>query len=49
MNKLTTISISKETKERLDNVGKKGQTYNDIVAGLLDTKAKQNKFPWRGR
>ena len=29
------IVISKETKDKLDNLGKKGDTYEDIILMLL--------------
>lgn len=32
----TTIQISTETKEKLDERGKKGQTYDQIIQELLD-------------
>jgi len=31
----TTIQISLETKKALEKLGKKGDTYNDIIQGLL--------------
>lgn len=31
----TTIQISKTTRDRLKALGKKGETYNDIVERLL--------------
>lgn len=34
--KKTTIAISIETKERLDKLGEKGDTYEKIVKRLLD-------------
>jgi hypothetical protein len=27
----TTIQVSKETRERLKNIGSKGQTYDEII------------------
>ncbi|MHC1596975.1 MAG: DUF7557 family protein [Methermicoccaceae archaeon] len=32
----TTIALSHETKERLNEIGRKGETYDDIVVRLLD-------------
>jgi predicted DNA-binding protein len=32
----TTIQISKETRERLKNIGSKGQTYDEIIKKLLE-------------
>jgi len=37
----TTIKISKDNKERLRCIGRKGETYNDIVGLLLDHKPKR--------
>jgi len=33
--KKTSIQISFETKKELDNIGKKGETYEDIIKRLL--------------
>jgi hypothetical protein len=33
--KITTIRISERTKQKLDDVGKKGETYEDIILKLL--------------
>ncbi len=32
---MTTIPISKETRDALKKVGRKDQTYNDVIANLL--------------
>ena len=32
----TTIQVSKETREKLKNIGSKGQTYDEIIEKLLD-------------
>ena len=32
----TTIQISKEIQHSLQGIGKKGQTYNDIIKNLID-------------
>ncbi|MCJ7829173.1 MAG: hypothetical protein MUP81_05475 [Dehalococcoidia bacterium] len=37
------IQVSQETKERLDKLGRKGQTYNDIIVDLLNSKVWQLK------
>lgn len=37
-----TIKISKELKEKLDNLGKKGDSYEDIIKKLLDFYKKRN-------
>ncbi len=31
----TTIELKKTTKSKLDKLGKKGDSYNDIIEGLL--------------
>jgi hypothetical protein len=36
MNKITTIRIKVKTKKRLDEFGKKSETYDDIINRLLD-------------
>ena len=36
----TTIQISKETREKLKTVGRKGQTYDEIIENLLDISKK---------
>ncbi|GEM_PF-1019662 len=33
---LTTIQISKETREMLKSLGRKGETYDDIIRRLID-------------
>lgn len=37
----TTIKISKANKERLKSIGRKGETYNDIITLLLNHKPKR--------
>lgn len=32
----TTIQVSKETREKLKKVGRKGQTYDEIIENLLE-------------
>lgn len=32
---LTTISVSRKTKDALEKLGKKGQTYDDVIQELL--------------
>jgi len=34
---ITTIQVSKETREELKNLGKKGETYNEIIRKLLES------------
>ena len=36
----TTIQISKETREKLKKVGRKGQTYDEIIEKLLEISKK---------
>lgn len=36
----TTIQVSKETREKLKNIGKKGQTYDEIIENLLEISRK---------
>ncbi len=33
---MTTIQISKETREMLKELGKKGETYDDIIRKLIE-------------
>ena len=33
---LTTIQIKKETRQKLKNLGVKGETYDTIIARLVD-------------
>jgi len=42
---LTTIRISNEIRDQLKDLGKKGETYNDIIGKLLKTarKAERNE------
>jgi predicted CopG family antitoxin len=39
---ITTIQISKETREKLADIGKKGETYDDVIKKLI-IKAKECK------
>jgi len=34
----TTIRISVETRDKLKKIGRKGETYDDIIKRLLDRK-----------
>jgi len=36
MSELTTIALARETVEKIKALGKKGQTYNDIVTRLIE-------------
>lgn len=44
MNEKTTIQVTVKTKDRLDKIGIKGDTYDDIINRLLDqVTRKRNK------
>ena len=36
MNGKTTIQVSKETKRKLNEIGKKGDTYDSIIQKLIE-------------
>jgi len=36
MNDITTIVIERETRDKLKKIGKKGETYNDIIKRLIE-------------
>jgi predicted CopG family antitoxin len=36
----TTIQVSKETREKLADMGKKGETYDEIINKLIETAKK---------
>jgi len=36
MKDITTISIKKETREMLKEIGKKGETYDEIIRRLIE-------------
>ncbi len=38
-----TIKIRPELKDRLDQLGKRGESYSDIIARLLPLKAKKKE------
>jgi hypothetical protein len=38
MHKTTTVALDIETVQRLKDIGKKGETYDDIVNALLDAR-----------
>ena len=40
---MTTIQVSKETKSRLDCIGRRGETYNAIVCRLLSLHERNKK------
>jgi predicted CopG family antitoxin len=39
--KITTIQISKETRDELKELGKKGETYDEVIKKLLEHAKKQ--------
>ena len=39
----TTIQISKDTREKLKTIGRKGQTYDEIIENLIEI-AKKDIF-----
>jgi len=41
--RITTIRISVKTKNRLDPLGKKGDSYEDIIKKLIDSYEKKKK------
>ena len=43
MGKFTTIPLKIETKEKLKNIGHKGETYDELVLALLEI-AKKSIF-----
>ena len=38
----TTIRIEMEVREKLRDLGRKGETYNEIIKRLIDTAQSQN-------
>ncbi len=36
----TTIQVSKETREKLKKLGRKGQTYDEVIENLLEISKK---------
>jgi len=41
--KRTSIQVFRTTKAKLDKLGKKGDTYDDIIKKLLEAKGKGGK------
>ncbi len=39
----STISITRNTRDLLKTLGKKGDTYDDLIRQLVDMKVKNNK------
>ena len=42
---LTTIQVRSETKQRLVNIGKKGESYDTVINRILDTEARAPPHP----
>ncbi len=40
----TTIQVSKETREKLKRLGRKGQTYEEIIENLIEISKKAMFF-----
>ncbi|MCL4446997.1 MAG: hypothetical protein M0Z77_11590 [Thermoplasmatales archaeon] len=40
----TTIQVSKETRERLKKLGRKGQTYDEVIENLIEINRKAMFF-----
>lgn len=40
----TTIQVSKETREKLKKLGRKGQTYEEIIENLMEISKKAMFF-----
>ena len=40
----TTIQVSKETRERLKKLGRKGQTYDEVIENLIEISRKAMFF-----
>lgn len=41
---VTTVKVSRVTKERLDKFGRRGETYDQIIGRLLD--GQDQKLKW---
>lgn len=47
MESTTTIRIKRSTKQKLDDIGRKGMTYDDIVrVGAIEVKNKESHYIW---
>jgi len=44
MSAVTTIQINKETREELREIGKKGETYNQLIHRLIEMAKKVDFF-----
>jgi predicted CopG family antitoxin len=42
MNTRTTVLVESSTRERLKKIGKKGQSYDDLINELIDSKNKDS-------
>ena len=43
MENITTIVLEKEVRDDLKGLGKKGETYNDILKRLIENEKKSSK------
>lgn len=43
MNKLTTISLTRENYQRLQKLGKVPESFNDVIGRLLDQAEQESK------
>jgi len=43
-NRYTTIQISREVRDKLKKLGRKGETYNDILKGLKNHAEKCDRY-----
>ncbi len=42
MGKVRTIQVKEETKHRLDSLGRKGDTYDDVIRKLINNYTKRS-------
>jgi predicted CopG family antitoxin len=49
MVQISTIGISRDTRELLKTLGKKGDTYDELIRRLVNMKIKNNKDSFDGR
>jgi hypothetical protein len=45
INDVTTISISRRNHARLQEMGRKGETFDDILSAVLETRKKRISLP----
>jgi len=49
MNKSTTIKISLKLRDKLKELGKMGESYEDVIWKLIDRKSERRRLPERER